>query len=76
MFRNDDIVKELATKRQGKIDSIGSTLAGNQETQNNWRVHFLDEKEPVFKYFTKQEALSLIKCPHQESGLDSFFQPR
>jgi hypothetical protein len=63
-FHNEDVVEELTTKRQGKIDSIGSTIANHQETQNNWRVYFLDGKEPVFKYFTKQEELSLIKCPH------------
>jgi hypothetical protein len=65
MFHNEDIVKEIATGRQGKIDSIQSGgVLGQEQIQNQWRVVFSDGKEPPLKYFNKEDEICLLKCPH------------
>jgi hypothetical protein len=67
MLHNEDIVEEIATGREGKIDSISSEIAQGRETPNLWRVFFSDGKVPLMKYFKKEGELRLIKCPHRGS---------
>jgi hypothetical protein len=65
MFHNEDIVEEIATGRQGKIDSIQSEgIVGQEQIPNQWRVFFSDGKEPLLKSFKKEDEIRLIKCPH------------
>jgi hypothetical protein len=75
-FHNEDIVEEIATKRQGKMDSIGSSVTAGVETQNQWLVRFQDGKQPILKYFMAQEELRLIRCPHQEPAEPRFVPTR
>jgi hypothetical protein len=63
VLHSDDIVEEIETKRQGKIDE-----APKRETDVlRWRVWFLDGETPVVKYFLKETELRLITCPHSDS---------
>ena len=67
MLYHDDIVEEIATKRQGKIDAIDRyIIEGRELPPHQWRVHFLDGNEPLSQYFIKQEDLRLVKCPHMQ----------
>jgi hypothetical protein len=76
MFHNEDIVEEIATGRQGKIDSIQSGgVLGQEQIQNQWRVVFLDGKEPPLKYFNKENEICLVKCPHSQ-GEPGFYPAR
>ena len=76
MFHNEDIVEEVATGRQGKIDSIQSEgVLGQEQIPNLWRVVFLDGKEPPLKYFKKEDEMRLIKCPHSQ-GEPGFYPAR
>jgi len=72
MFHLEDIVEEIATKRQGKLDSSQGTTGQEPDT---WRVYFSDGKEPVMKYFKNVDELRLIKCPH-ESTVPGFVPSR
>jgi hypothetical protein len=76
MFHNEDIVEEIATRRQGKMDSIGTSVTVGVETQNQWVVRFHDGKEPIIKYFMAQEDLRLIRCPHEEPTEPRFVPTR
>jgi hypothetical protein len=62
-----DIVQEIATGRQGKIDGINSEIMQGRETQKNWRVVFSDAKEPPLWTFTNRAELRLVMCPHNDS---------
>jgi hypothetical protein len=73
MFHNDDVVEEVATGRRGVVDSIGSSVSCNVVTQNNWRVRFADEKEPLVKIFTKLEDFILVECLHQREAPSGFY---
>jgi hypothetical protein len=76
MFHNEDIVEEIATGWQGKIDSIQSEgVLGQEQIPNQWRVVFLDRKEPPLKYFKKEDEMHLIKCPHSQ-GEPGFYPAR
>jgi hypothetical protein len=72
LLHNEDIVEEIGSKRQGVVDSVGSSRAGDQETQNNWHVRFTDGKEPLLKIFTFERELRLVQCPH--GGAETPFQ--
>ena len=73
MLHIDDIVEEIATGRQGRIDSIQSEGSGQEQIPNQWRVVFLDAKKPQQKYFKRQDEIRLVKCPH--SGGEPGFYP-
>jgi hypothetical protein len=73
MFHNDDVVEEIATKRQGVVDSIGTSQTGSQTQQNSWRVRFNDGKEPLFRYLTDEAELRLVQCRHQGEGEAGFY---
>ena len=75
MLHNEDIVEEIATKRQGKIDSIGSSIVNGQETHTHWGVRFSDGNEPLLTFFKKEEELRLIRCPHSGGDSDPRFVP-
>jgi len=75
MLHNEDIVEEVSTKRQGKIDSIGSSIVNGQETPNQWGVRFSDGKEPLLTFFKNEEELRLIRCPHTGNDSDPGFIP-
>jgi len=64
MFHLEDIVEEIATKRQGKLDSSGGTVG---QEPDMWRVYFSDGKEPIMKYFKNVNELRLIRCPHKSA---------
>lgn len=64
MFHLEDIVEEIATKRQGKLDSSGGTAG---EEPDMWRVYFSDGEEPIIKYFKSVKDLRLIRCPHEST---------
>lgn len=65
MFHHDDIVEEIATKRQGKVEAVDRyIIQGEEMPLRRWRVHFLDGNEPLSQYFINQEDLRLVKCPH------------
>lgn len=72
MFHLGDIVEEIETKRQGKLES-----SRNVEGQPVlwWGVNFSDGKEPI-KAQIKTEALRLIKCPHDEPTESRFVPSR
>lgn len=66
MLHHRDIVEEIATQRQGEIDVVDQYISeGEKPSPRRWRVRFLDEKEPHFQYFVKQEDLRLVECPHR-----------
>jgi hypothetical protein len=67
LLHGDDIVQEIATGRQGKIDGINSEIMQGRETQTNWRVTFADGKGPPLWTFTNRTQLRLVRCPHGES---------
>lgn len=67
MYHNDDVVEEMATGRQGKIDSIGASTTAGLTTQTSWRVRFEDQKAPPLKYFTNADEIRLVSCPHGET---------
>jgi len=75
-FHNEDIVEEISTKREGKVDSIGSSVTGGVETQNQWVVRFQDGQEPILKYFTAPQELRLIRCRHEEPTEPRFVPAR
>ena len=53
-FHHDDIVEDIATKRQGKINAISRYIVeGREGTPHQWRVHFLDGTDPQFQEFTR-----------------------
>jgi hypothetical protein len=65
MLHHRDIVEEIATQRQGEIDAVDLYISeGQKQSPHRWRVRFLDDREPRFQYFVKQEDLRLIECPH------------
>jgi hypothetical protein len=65
MLHHRDIVEEIATRRQGEIDAVDQYISeGEKPSLRRWRVQFLDEQEPRFQYFVKQEDLRLVECPH------------
>jgi len=76
MLHIDDIVEEISSKRQGKIDNIGGQGFPGQEIHNQWRVQFSDGTEPPLKYFTDENELRLVSCPHSESGPPGFYPSR
>lgn len=68
VFHLGDIVQEIATGRQGKIDNIHSEgVLGQEPTPNLWRVHFSDGQQPMMQYFQTTDELRLVKCPHDSS---------
>jgi hypothetical protein len=76
MLHIRDIVEEIATARQGKIDSIQSEgVIGQEQIPNQWRVVFYDGKEPPQKYFKRQDEMRLVKCAHSE-GEPGFYPAR
>jgi hypothetical protein len=76
MLHNEDIVEEIAPKRQAKVVSIGSSATAGVETQNQWVVRFQDGKEPILRYFIAQEELRLVRCPHAEPTEPRFVPSR
>jgi hypothetical protein len=66
MLHNEDTVEEIATGRQGKIDSIGAEGIPGHQIPNLWRVCFSDGKVQSLKYFKNEAELRLITCPHSE----------
>jgi hypothetical protein len=54
-----DIVEEIATKRQGKLDVQNPAY---------WRVIFTDGKKPIYGIFEDEAALRLVSCPHAKGG--------
>jgi hypothetical protein len=69
MLHLGDIVQEIATRRQGKIDNIQSKgVLGREPIPNLWRVHFSDGQQPLMQYFKNAEELRLISCPHDPPG--------
>jgi hypothetical protein len=64
LLHGEDIVQEIATGRQGKIDAIGSEITHGRETQTNWRVAFADGKAPPLLTFTNRSQLRFVRCPH------------
>jgi hypothetical protein len=71
-----DIVQEIVTGRQGKIDNIHAEgVLGQEQIPNLWRVFFSDGKSPAMQYFKNKSELRLIKCPHAEGG-DGFIPER
>jgi hypothetical protein len=68
MFHLGDVVEELASKRQGKIDNISITHeAGGKQTVNYWRVIFTDGKQPLYGIIKDGTELRLVSCPHAPS---------
>jgi hypothetical protein len=68
VLHHNDIVEEIATLRQGEIDTIDQYISeGQKMSPHRWRVRFSDGREPLFQYFVRQEDLRLIKCPHTRS---------
>jgi len=72
MFHVGDIVEEIATKREGKLDEVpqGPTAV------LRWRVLFSDGEQPLLKYFLNDSELRLVKCPHDSSGESRFVPQR
>lgn len=69
MFHIEDIVEEIATRRQGQIDSIQSEgVSGQEQIPTRWHVVFSDGKQPTSKDFTSESGLKMITCPHCPSG--------
>lgn len=66
MLHNDDVVEEIATGRQGKIDAVDTLIEKGHQTAQRWRVYFTDGKEPLIKYFLKEGDLRVTRCPHIE----------
>lgn len=65
MLHLGDMVQEIATGRQGKIDSIHAEgVLGKEQIPNLWRVFFSDGKTPLLQYFKNEVELRLIECPH------------
>jgi len=64
LLHGGDIVQEIATGRQGKIDGIGNAIMQGRETQTNWRIAFSDGKEPGMWTYKNRAELRLIICPH------------
>jgi hypothetical protein len=61
MIHAGDFVEEVATKRQGKVESTRGTL----DVTTDWVVHFSDGKEPIIKFFQTETELLLVTCPHK-----------
>jgi hypothetical protein len=69
MIHLEDVVEEIATGRQGKVDSThGEGPSADQQTTTLWRVHFSDGKEPMMQYFKSEAELRVVRCPHSDSG--------
>jgi len=68
MLHLGDVVEEITTKRQGKIDNTSGPFVGGQQQTTQWRVWFSDGKQPLLQYFSNEADLRLIKCPHSDSG--------
>jgi hypothetical protein len=64
-FHIEDIVEEIATKRQGKLDAIDGSNASGKFVETRWRVYFADGEKPLVKLFLNKEELRLVKCPHE-----------
>lgn len=71
MLHLEDVVQQVATGREGKIDGLRSE--GPQGAQQHlWRVSFQDGDAPLFDHF-KEDDLRLVHCPHEHS--ESGFVP-
>jgi hypothetical protein len=66
MFHTEDIVEEIATRRQGKIDQIGSEISQGREIQKHWRVVFSDGGAPGVWTFVNETELRLVRCTHSD----------
>jgi hypothetical protein len=72
-----DIVEEIATKRQEKIDSMNQTHgAQGQTTVTHWRIFFGDGMQPILAIINDRAALRLVKCPHSDKGEPRFVPAR
>ena len=60
-FHIGDIVEEVATKRQGKLEEAPQIPTDVRR----WRVLFSDSTKPLVKYFVSETDLALISCPHR-----------
>jgi hypothetical protein len=64
-FHHNDIVEEIATRRQGRIEAVSRYIVeGREVPPHQYRVAFLDGTEPRLRDFTKEEDLRLVRCPH------------
>jgi hypothetical protein len=68
MLHLGDIVEEVATGRQGKIDNISTNndARGQVTSVNYWRAIFLDGKQTLYGIFKDEKELRLVSCPHAE----------
>lgn len=64
MFHLGDVVEEVATKRQGRVDAVDTLIEKGKPKQQRWRVHFNDAKQPDMQYFLTEVDLRLVECPH------------
>jgi hypothetical protein len=72
-----DIVEEVATKRQGKIDSMNQThSAQGQTTVTHWRIFFGAGMQPILAIINDRAALRLVKCPHTDESEPRFVPGR
>ena len=71
-FHPEDLVEEIATKRQGKIQGVGGTVG---QEYSSFTVFFLDGKDPLIKHFKAEQfdQLRLVKCPHENAGEPGFY---
>jgi len=72
-----DIVEEVASKRQGRIDnmSLTHTLGRQVVSANYWRIIF-DDGKPLYGIFKERSEIRLIRCPHRDSGGPRFVPER
>ena len=66
MLQVDDIVKEIATERQGRINQVRTSEDG----KDCWVVRFSDGEEPVIKIFENENELELIERSSEDDGGD------
>lgn len=66
MLHMGDKVQEIATGRQGKIDSVRYNGTPEDGIPTAWRVYFSDSKDPLIQYFKKEDELRVIECPRAD----------
>jgi hypothetical protein len=68
MFHLGDIVEEIATNRQGKIDNISQNNDANGRVTsiNYWRVIFTDGKQPLYQIVKEPTEIRVVSCPHSD----------
>jgi len=68
MFHLGDIVEEIATNRQGKIDNISQSndASGRVTSVNYWRIIFTDGKQPLYAIVKDPAEIRVVSCPHSD----------